>query len=150
LEVAHSHIQRHRQEQQQSDVLKENVKNGGHHRQPSPFASANDQQQPSASFMPTVSHSSSCLFTQELAAARRTLGRRSNSFYGSAGPLREDQAEDEDQPVPMMNCNGNEQKQGGRKPEIIPGIFYGLARHADGMMVCFKMSNKYKQLQKIL
>jgi hypothetical protein len=49
--------------------------------------------------------------------------------------MREDQAEDEEQQ------HGDEQKrkaqhqQGCKRPEIIPGIFYGLIRHMDGMMV---------------
>lgn len=126
LEVAHLHILHHRQNnhQNQQNGGEQQKENQPHHRHPS------SAEPGPSTFMPTVSHSSSCLFTQELATARRAFGRRSNSFYGSGLPLmREDQAEDEEQKQQFG------EHQGDRRPEIIPGIFYGLARHMDGMMV---------------
>lgn len=116
LEVAHFLSRSNRKEQQQTTDLHSNT---------------NDQ---SCSFMPTVSHSSSCLFAQELTAARRVLAQRANSFYGEMKNGNEGTAEERTEEM------GNGLDSSGR-PQIIPGIFYGLAKHVDGMMVSISISN---------
>uniref|UniRef100_A0A914HV33 Protein kinase domain-containing protein n=1 Tax=Globodera rostochiensis TaxID=31243 RepID=A0A914HV33_GLORO len=118
LEVAHFHIDRHKSQKQQQNDLQ----NGSSVDTP-------------AFFLPTVSHSSSCLFTQELTAARRALGRRTNTFYGQIQQMNwEGGATEEER-------NSDDPSNGGGigRPEIIPGIFYGLAKHADGMMIPVKV-----------
>lgn len=98
LEVAHFHVQQHCNEQQQQ-LQNENVSQNG-----------DEVLLPcTSSFVPTISHTNSRIFTKELSTARRAAS----------------------------NHIGAERQKFDRV-QIIPAIFYGLAKHVDGMMVVKK------------
>ena len=128
MEVAHIHIERH---------IKEN---GG---------------KTSSVFTPTVSHSTSSL--QDFASVNHF--RCSKVYSRSATNSVEEQDEDSEteeganfsdtetdeatnsteKKGVLRDADGRKKLTRGTQPEIVPGIFYGLAKHSDGSLIPVKI-----------
>lgn len=118
LEVAHFYIERHK---------RKNEMNGF------------------TNFTPTVSHSATSL--QDFARARRLFRKKSYGRSVANSVEERDENDDDDDDNANESDNDPESIHNGfskhmlhnAHPEIIPGIFYGLAKHIDGNLIPVKI-----------
>jgi DNA anti-recombination protein RmuC len=94
-------------------------------------------------FTPTVSHSATSL--QDLAKARRLFQKKYFTRTTANSVEEKDEDEDEENEEEEENCQDDADEKASKiatfnaHPEIVPSIFYGLAKHVDESLIPVKI-----------